>query len=83
MLGLQEVDQKKNQKGCSGKYASLWTTPHGREPAARTRDATDTKLANLGPVGVLSVPATQPDRQQGADFAHEQLIGTPAELSLN
>ncbi|RKD35503.1 hypothetical protein BJ928_14412, partial [Rhizobium sp. WW_1] len=43
MLGPQEVDQKKNQKGCSGKYASLWTAPHGCERAARTRDATDTK----------------------------------------
>ncbi|NTA14011.1 transposase [Agrobacterium tumefaciens] len=43
MLGLQEVEQKKNQKGCSGKYASLWRAPHGREQIARTRDATDTK----------------------------------------
>ena len=43
VLGLQEVDQKKNQKGCSGKYASLWTAPHARERAAPTRDATDTK----------------------------------------
>ncbi|MBX4917827.1 hypothetical protein HJA76_20075 [Rhizobium bangladeshense] len=41
--GPQEVDQKKNQKGCSGKYASLWTPTHARERAARTRDATDTK----------------------------------------
>lgn len=43
MPGLREVDQKKNQKGCSGKYASLWTAPHGREQIARTTDATDTK----------------------------------------
>ncbi len=43
MLGLQEVEQKKNQKGCTGKYASLWRAPHGREQIARTRDATDTK----------------------------------------
>lgn len=41
--GLQEVDQRKHQKDCSGKYASLWIAPHGRERAARTRDATDTK----------------------------------------
>jgi len=40
--GPQEVDQKKNQKGCSGKYASLWTPHHARERAVRTRDATDT-----------------------------------------
>ncbi|TAX63552.1 hypothetical protein ELI00_37030 [Rhizobium ruizarguesonis] len=43
MPGLQEVDHKKNQKGCSGKYASLWTAPHGRERTAPTRGATDTK----------------------------------------
>ncbi|MBY5775521.1 transposase [Rhizobium leguminosarum] len=34
--GPQEVDQKKNQKGCSGKYDA-------RERAAHTRDATDIK----------------------------------------
>ncbi|MBB4218868.1 hypothetical protein FHT79_006090 [Rhizobium sp. BK212] len=43
MTGPQEVDQKKNQKGCSGKYASLWTPPHARKRAARTKDATDTR----------------------------------------
>jgi hypothetical protein len=47
MLGLREVDQKKNQKGCSGKYASPRTAPHGREQIARTRDATDTKAREL------------------------------------
>ncbi|EYR84214.1 transposase IS3/IS911 family protein [Shinella sp. DD12] len=41
--GPREVDQKKNQKGCSGKHASLWTPPHARERAARTRDVKDTK----------------------------------------
>jgi len=47
MLGLQDVGQKKNQKGCSGKYASPSTAPHGREQIARTRDATDTKAREL------------------------------------
>ncbi|MCA1408800.1 transposase [Ensifer sp. IC3342] len=43
MLGLQEVDQKKRQKGCNGKQPFLLPAPHGRERTARTRDATDMK----------------------------------------
>lgn len=43
MLGLQEADQKKHQKGCSGNYPYLWPAPDGHARADRTKDATDIK----------------------------------------
>ncbi|AJC82231.1 hypothetical protein IE4803_PB00175 (plasmid) [Rhizobium etli bv. phaseoli str. IE4803] len=43
MLGLQKADQKKHQKGYSGKYPYLWPAHHGRARADRSKDATDIK----------------------------------------
>ncbi|ABC89597.1 hypothetical conserved protein [Rhizobium etli CFN 42] len=73
--GPQEVDQKKNQKGCSGKYASLWTQTHARERAVRTRDATDTKAREPRSRGCSVVVLYNEERPHGA-------IGNKVPISL-